>query len=70
MGAWVVGIILVAMAALSIVGVMYMVMREHHGEADEWYDPNKPESTEPQQTTTGATVSTPATQTPAHENSE
>ena len=64
MGAWVVGIILVVMAALSVVAVMYMVMREHHGEPEEWYDPNQPESTEPQQTTSGST------QTPAHESSE
>lgn len=69
MGAWVVGIILVGVAAFSIVAVMYVVMRERH-EPEEHYDPNQPESAEPQQTTTGATISAPATQKPAHEGSE
>jgi hypothetical protein len=36
----IVGWVLVAAAALSIVGVMVLVMREHH-ETEEWYQPGK-----------------------------
>lgn len=56
MGAWAIGIILVGVAAFSIVGVMYVVLREHHGEAEEWYNPSAPEN-QPK----------PDAQTPAHE---
>lgn len=55
MGAWVIGIILVGVAAFSIVGVMVVVLREHQ-EHEEWYDPSAPEN-QPK----------PDAQTPAHE---
>ncbi|MEP7290805.1 MAG: hypothetical protein ABI835_03430 [Chloroflexota bacterium] len=45
--AWLIGIILVAMALFSIVGVMFMVMREKHDETEEWYIPPAP-GTQPQ----------------------
>ena len=41
--AWLVGIILVGVALFSIVGVMYMVLREHQ-ETEEWYVPPAPGS--------------------------
>jgi hypothetical protein len=42
----IVGWILVFAAAFSIVGVMFMVMREHH-EPEEWYQPGQKAVTSP-----------------------
>lgn len=41
-----VGWILIFAAAFSIVGVMVLVMREHH-EHEEWYQPGQPQTTPP-----------------------